>query len=146
MSISFALREFTIPPRREIRSLLGFSDKSTKKSRNFRCYAQKPSILHRSCPTCWDITLRYDSTSLGNWHLMLGPATSYHLEAKCSWGKLDSEPRQDTSKGNSNCVHVLVVLQGHTLKGNETTRIGSKWTLGYAMFGPQVLSPYKKAI
>jgi hypothetical protein len=90
--------------------------------------------------------LWYDSTSLGNWHLMLGAATSYHLEAKCSWGKLDSEPRRDTWKSNSNCVHVLVVLQGHTLKGKETTRIGSKWTLGYGMFGPQVLSPYKKAI
>jgi hypothetical protein len=56
MLISFALREFTIPPQREIRSLLGFRDKSAKKSRNFRCYAQKPSILPRSCPTCWDIT------------------------------------------------------------------------------------------
>jgi hypothetical protein len=56
MSTSFALQEFTIPSRREIRSLLGFSDKSAKKSHNFRCYAQKPSILPRSCPTCWDIT------------------------------------------------------------------------------------------
>jgi hypothetical protein len=45
MSNSFALWEFTIPPRRETRSPLGFSDKSAKKSRNFRCYAQKPSIL-----------------------------------------------------------------------------------------------------
>jgi hypothetical protein len=51
MLISFALREFTISSRREIRSLLGFSDKSAKKSHNFRCYAQKPSILPQSCPT-----------------------------------------------------------------------------------------------
>jgi hypothetical protein len=43
-------------PRREIRSPLGFSGKSVKKSRNFRCYAQKPSILPQSCPMCWDIT------------------------------------------------------------------------------------------
>jgi hypothetical protein len=56
MSISLALREFTIPCRREIRSLLGFSNKSAKKSRNFRCNAQKLSILPRSCPTCWDTT------------------------------------------------------------------------------------------
>jgi hypothetical protein len=56
MSNSFALQEFTILPRRETRSPLGFSDKSAKKSHNFRCYAQKPSILPRSCPTCWDIT------------------------------------------------------------------------------------------
>jgi hypothetical protein len=55
MSNSFALQEFTIPPRRETRFPLGFSDKSAKKSCNFRCYAQKPSILPRSCPTCWDI-------------------------------------------------------------------------------------------
>jgi hypothetical protein len=58
MSNSLALREFTIPPRREIRSLLAFSNKSAKKSRNFRCNAQNPSTLSRSCPTCWDITLR----------------------------------------------------------------------------------------
>jgi hypothetical protein len=56
MSNSFALREFTIPPWRETRSPLGFSDKSAKKSRNFICFTQKPSILPRSCPTCWDIT------------------------------------------------------------------------------------------
>jgi hypothetical protein len=56
MSNSFALREYTIPPRRENRSPLGFSNKSAKKSRNFRCYAQKPSKLPRSCPTCWDVT------------------------------------------------------------------------------------------
>jgi hypothetical protein len=57
MSNSFALREYTIPPRRETRSPLGFSDKSAKKSCNFRWYAQKPSILPRSCPTCWDVTM-----------------------------------------------------------------------------------------
>jgi hypothetical protein len=57
MSNSFALREYNIPPRRETRSLLGFSDKSAKKSRNFRWYAQKPSNLPRNCPTCWDVTL-----------------------------------------------------------------------------------------
>jgi hypothetical protein len=44
------------PPRRETRSPLGFSDKNVKKSRNFGCYAQKPSILPRNRPTCWDIT------------------------------------------------------------------------------------------
>jgi hypothetical protein len=38
------------------RSLLGFSVKSVKKSRNFKFNAQKPSILPHSCPTCWDIT------------------------------------------------------------------------------------------
>jgi hypothetical protein len=27
-----------------------------KKSRNLRCYAQKPSKLPQSCPTCWDVT------------------------------------------------------------------------------------------
>jgi hypothetical protein len=42
MSKSFALREFTSSPRREIRSLLGFRNKSAKKSHNFRCNAQKP--------------------------------------------------------------------------------------------------------
>jgi hypothetical protein len=44
------------PRRRETRSLLGFSDKSVKKSRNFRCYVQKPSNLPRNCPACWDVT------------------------------------------------------------------------------------------
>jgi hypothetical protein len=57
MSNSLTLREFTIPPRREIWSLLGFSNKSVKKSRNFRWNAQNSSILPRSCPTCWDITI-----------------------------------------------------------------------------------------
>jgi hypothetical protein len=72
MSNSLALREFTIPSRREIRSLLGFSKKSVKKSRNFRCNAQKPSILPQSCPTCWDITSilgRGNTSNISNYHL-----------------------------------------------------------------------------
>jgi hypothetical protein len=77
MSNSFAPQEFTIPPRRETRSPLGFSDKSAKKYRNFRCYAQKPSILPRSCPTCWDIT-DHNLLTIDNYSCP-PPATEYPI-------------------------------------------------------------------
>jgi hypothetical protein len=85
MSNSFAPREFTIPPRREIRSSIGFSDKSAKKSRNFRCYAQKPSILPRSCPTCWDIT---NNLAGGDGRMISTDAASGRSEKKRS-GQLE---------------------------------------------------------
>jgi hypothetical protein len=50
----------------------------------------------------------------GNWHDLLGAATTYHLEAKCLWDELDSEPWQGTWKSDSNCAQELVGLEGHT--------------------------------
>jgi hypothetical protein len=122
----FALREFTNSPRREIRSLLGFRNKSVKKSCNFRCNAQKPFYSTPKlsyvlgCYICapevrptrrWEPFASSKCSTMGLSRLQIFDAQGWHLLTP--WIRLlNLQQRRPLPLGAATTVCALLFLSG----------------------------------